>query len=158
VLDYAQAYPYQYQLVSNRDQLMYQGDYRVTPHLMVLAGFHFEDERGSEVVPSYSTNEATERTNYDYIASVHGDFKHRFFYTLGGSLEHYSLFGVDTTPRAGLSMYALRPRNGILPISLARSISCSPQMVISRRPSSYTSERWRLLRPACMRAAWSRRS
>ncbi len=36
VLDYAQTYPYQYQLVSNRDQLMYQGDYRVTPHLAAL--------------------------------------------------------------------------------------------------------------------------
>jgi hypothetical protein len=37
-----------------------------------------------------------ERTNYDYLAAVHGDFKSRFFYTLGGSLEHYSLFGTQT--------------------------------------------------------------
>ena len=37
----------------------------------------------------------------------------RFFYTLGGSLEHYSLFGVQTSPRAGVSFYALRPRNGV---------------------------------------------
>ena len=36
-----------------------------------------------------------------------------FFYTLGGDLEHYSLFGMQTTPRAGVSFYALRPRNGI---------------------------------------------
>ena len=54
-----------------------------------------------------------ERTNYDYLAAVHGDFKNRFFYTLGGSLEHYSLFGTQTSPRAGLSYYALRPRKGI---------------------------------------------
>lgn len=112
VLDYAQTYPYHYQLVSNRDQLIYQGDYTVTPHLMALIGFHFEDERGSEVVPSYGTNERTERTNYDYLAAVHGDFKNRFFYTLGGSLEHYSLFGVQTTPRAGFTYYALKPRSG----------------------------------------------
>ena len=113
VLDYAQTYPYRYQLVSNRDQLIYQGDYRFTPHLMGLIGFHFEDERGSEVVPTYATNEQTERTNYDYLAAVHGDFKNRFFYTLGGSLEHYSLFGVQTTPRAGLTYYLLKPRAGV---------------------------------------------
>ena len=44
---------------------------------------------------------------------MHGDFKSRFFYTLGGDLEHYSLFGVQTSPRAGFSFYALRPRKGI---------------------------------------------
>ncbi len=113
VLDYAQTYPYRYQLVSNRDELVYHGDYTVTPHLVALIGFQFEDERGSEVVPSYATDENAERTNYVYLASVHGDFKSRFFYTLGGSLEHYSLFGVQTTPSAGFSIYALRPRNGI---------------------------------------------
>jgi vitamin B12 transporter len=113
VLDYDEQYPYQSQLVSNRDQLIYQGEYTITPHLAALAGFHFEDERGSEVIPSFFTNESTERANYDYIASVHGDFKQRFFYTLGGSLEHYSLFGVETTPRAGFTVYALRPRAGI---------------------------------------------
>jgi len=105
-------YPYKSQLVSNRDQLAYQGDYTVTPHLVGLVGFRFEDERGAERVPAYSVNETTERTNYDYLASVHGDFKGRFFYTLGGSLEHYSLFGVQTTPRAGFTLYALKPRAG----------------------------------------------
>jgi vitamin B12 transporter len=113
VLDYAQTYPYRYQLVSNRDQLVYHGDYTVTPHLAALIGFQFEDERGAEVVPTYTVNETTDRTNYVYLASVHGDFKSRFFYTLGGSLEHYSLFGVETTPSAGFSFYALRPRKGI---------------------------------------------
>ena len=113
VLDYAQTYPYQYSLVSNRDQLLYQGDYRFTPHLTALIGFHYEDERGLEYIPSYSEDKTTERANYDYLASVHGDFKNRFFYTLGGSLEHYSQFGTLTSPRAGLSAYALRPRSGI---------------------------------------------
>lgn len=113
ILDYAQPYPYRYQLVSNRDQLIYHGDYTVTPHLAALIGFQFEDERGSEVVPTYATNENAERTNYVYLAGVHGDFKTRFFYTLGGSLEHYSLFGVETSPGAGFSFYALKPRKGI---------------------------------------------
>jgi iron complex outermembrane receptor protein/vitamin B12 transporter len=111
VLDCASTYPTQYQLVSNRDQLSYQGDYRITSHLAALIGFHYEDERGSEPGSTYYT--PVERSNYDYIASVHGDFKGRFFYTLNGSLEHYSLFGTQTSPRAGLSYAVLRPRKGV---------------------------------------------
>ena len=110
ILDFAGTYPTEYQYVNNRDQLVYQGDYKITPHLTALIGFHYEDERGAE--PG-STNPTVERANYDYLASVHGDFKNRFFYTLGGSLEHYELFGVQTSPRAGVSYYALRPRAGI---------------------------------------------
>jgi iron complex outermembrane receptor protein/vitamin B12 transporter len=112
-LDCAGAFPNGYQNVNNRDQLSYQGDYKFTPHLMALIGFHYQDERGSYVDPSWGTDYQKERTNYDYLASVHGDFKNRFFYTLGGSLEHYSLFGTQTSPRAGISYYALRPRTGI---------------------------------------------
>ena len=52
-------------------------------------------------------------TNYVYLAGMHGDFKNRFFYTLGGSVEQYSLFGVQGSPRVGLSYNALKPRNGI---------------------------------------------
>jgi iron complex outermembrane receptor protein/vitamin B12 transporter len=111
VLDYAGAYPEGHQLVSNRDQVIYQGDYMVTPHLAALIGFHYEDERGAEPRSTYYS--PVERTNYDYLAAVHGDFKSRFFYNLGGSLEHYSLFGTQTSPRAGVSYYALRPRHGI---------------------------------------------
>jgi len=111
-LDYVETYPYQYQLANNRDQLLYQGDIVITPHLAALAGFHFEDERGLENVPSYYEHYTTERTNYDYIAAVHGDFKTRFFYTLGGSLEHYSEFGVQTSPRVGISYNVLKPHNG----------------------------------------------
>jgi iron complex outermembrane receptor protein/vitamin B12 transporter len=110
LLDFAGTYPQGYQLVSNRDQIGYQGDYSFTPHITAMAGFHYEDERGAEPGSTYYS--PVERSNYDYLAAVHGDFKERFFYTLGGSLEHYSLFGTQTSPRAGLSYYALRPRKG----------------------------------------------
>ena len=110
ILDYGGAYGDF--LVNNRDQLVYQGDYRFTPHLSGLIGFHYEDERGTEVFPAFGISQATERSNCDYLAQVHGDYLHRFFYTLGGSLEHYSLFGTQTTPRAGLSLYAVKPRKG----------------------------------------------
>ena len=115
LLDYSEAngetYPNEYQIVSNRDQLVYRGDFTFTPHLVGLIGFQYEDERGAEPGSSYYT--PVERSNYDYQASVHGDFRSRFFYMLGGDLEHYSLFGTETTPRAGFSFYALRPRPGV---------------------------------------------
>jgi len=113
-LDYSQQYPYNDQLVSNRDQFFYQGAYTFTRHITGLVGVHYENERGVEYIPTYSTNNLARRHNYDYLASVHGDYKNRLFYTLGGSLEHYSLFGVETSPRAGASFYALRPRHGVL--------------------------------------------
>jgi iron complex outermembrane receptor protein/vitamin B12 transporter len=103
-------YPEGHQLVSNRDQLIYEGDYSFTPHVTGMVGFHYEDERGAD--PNGS-EPAVERTNYDYLATVHGDFKNRVFYTLGGSLERYSLFGTQTSPRAGVTGYVLRPRKGI---------------------------------------------
>ena len=114
ILDYGGTYPYGYQLVNNRDQLVYQGDYRFTPHLVAMGSFRFEDERGVENIPDYETYESAERTNYDYIGAVHGDFKNRFFYSLSGSLEHYSLFGTETSPRVGLTYYVVRPRKGVM--------------------------------------------
>ncbi len=99
------------QYVSNRDRIGYQGDITITPHLIGLAGFQYEDERGAE--PNSTYYSPVERTNYFIPFSVHGDFKGRFFYTLGGSLEHYSLFGFQTSPRAGLNYFALRPRDGV---------------------------------------------
>ncbi|MGA8088078.1 MAG: TonB-dependent receptor plug domain-containing protein [Terracidiphilus sp.] len=112
LMDFAGTYPQGYQLVSNRDALVYQGDYTVTPHLTAQIGFQYEDERGSE--PGSAYYPPVERRNYDYRAAVHGDFKNRLFYTLGGDLEHYSLFGVQTTPRAGVSLYVFRPKKGVL--------------------------------------------
>jgi len=113
LLDYAQTYPYKSFLVSDRDQFVYQGTYNLTPHFTALAGMHYENERGLESIPSFATHDVASRDNYDYLASVHGDYRNRFFYTLGGSLEHYSLFGIETTPRAGLSYFVVRPRKGI---------------------------------------------
>jgi len=105
LMDFCCTYPQGYQLFSNRDALIYQGDYTVTPHLTAQIGFKYEDERYTGAI---------HRNNYDYRAAVHGDFKSRLFYTLGGDLEHYSLFGVQTSPRAGLSLYLFRPRQGVL--------------------------------------------
>ena len=99
------------QYVNNRDQAGYQGDITITPHLSGLAGFQYEDERGAEPGSSYYT--PVSRTNYFVPLAVHGDFKQRFFYTLGGSLEKYSLFGFQASPRAGVSYYLLRPRSGV---------------------------------------------
>jgi iron complex outermembrane receptor protein/vitamin B12 transporter len=112
VLDCAGSYPERSQQVNNRDHASYQGDITITPPLSGLVGFQYENERGSEPGSSYYIPVA--RTNYFVPLAVHGDFKQRFFYTLGGSLEHYSLFGFQTSPRAGASYYLLRQRSGVL--------------------------------------------
>jgi vitamin B12 transporter len=118
LLDYSAAngsvYPNRLDLISNSDQFHYQGDLRLTPHLMLLAGFRYENERAAEREPVYSIGEQINRTNYDYIFGAHGDFlKQRLFYTLGMDIMHYQLIGNGISPRAGLGFYALRPRNGV---------------------------------------------
>jgi iron complex outermembrane receptor protein/vitamin B12 transporter len=102
---------YRAQYVNNRDHGGYQGDIAFTPHLTGLIGLQYENERGVE--PGSTYYKPVERTNYFVPLAVHGDFKQRFFYALGGSLEHYSLFGFQASPRAGLNYYALRPRSGV---------------------------------------------
>jgi iron complex outermembrane receptor protein/vitamin B12 transporter len=97
--------------VSNRDQIGYQGDLTITPHLFALAGYQYQDERGAE--PGSTYYKPVKRNNYFVPLAVHGDFKNRFYYTLGGSLEHYSLFGFEASPRAGVNYFVLRPRSGV---------------------------------------------
>lgn len=99
-----------YQIVNNRDQYSYAGDIFPTPHLAALIGFRYERERGAQPGGPYPV---AFRDDYEYLASVHGDFKTRFFYTLAGGIEHYSLFGTQTSPRGGVSFYVLRPRSGV---------------------------------------------
>jgi vitamin B12 transporter len=99
-----------YQLVNNRDQYVYEGDLFPTPHLTALLGFRYERERGAQPGGPYPV---AFRDDYEYLASVHGDFKTRFFYTLAGGIEHYSLFGTQTSPRGGVSFFVMRPRNGV---------------------------------------------
>ena len=53
LMDFGGNYPQGYQLVSNRDAVMYQGDYTVTPHLTAQIGFQYENERGSEPGSSF---------------------------------------------------------------------------------------------------------
>jgi iron complex outermembrane receptor protein/vitamin B12 transporter len=118
LLDYSAAngsvYPNRLDLISNRDQFLYQGDYSVTPHLMVLAGFHYENERGAEREPVYSIHQAVNWTNYDYLFGAHGDFlRDRLFYTLGADVLHYQLIGNGISPHIGVGGYVLRPRQGI---------------------------------------------
>ena len=117
LMNYSEAngsvYPNRLDLVNNRDQCLYQGDFRLTPHLILLAGFHYENERAAEREPVYAINDAVNRTNYDYIFGAHGDFKRRLFYTLGAAIEHYQLIGNGVSPHAGLSYYALRPRKHV---------------------------------------------
>jgi iron complex outermembrane receptor protein/vitamin B12 transporter len=79
ILNYAGTYPVTSELVSNRDNLYAQADYQFTPHLLAVAGFRFEDERGKDYYPGY-VNDTLERANYDFMLQIAGDFRTRLFY------------------------------------------------------------------------------
>jgi iron complex outermembrane receptor protein/vitamin B12 transporter len=106
-------YPNRLDIVNQRDEFVYQGDFRLTPHLVLLGGFQWENERATEKMPVYSIDEKVDRTNDDWTFGVHGDFKGRLFYDLGMAAEHYQLIGNGYLPRAGVGFYAVRPRAGI---------------------------------------------
>jgi len=108
---YLDCKPFSTQLVSDRDQMFYNGNIKFTPHLVGMASFSYQDERGAQ--PGSTYYGPVHRTDTNYAATVHGDFGNRFFYTLGGSLEHNSVFGTETSPRAGFSWYALKPAKKI---------------------------------------------
>jgi len=113
LMNYGGIYPYTINLVSNRDNLYAQTDYSITPHLGIVAGFRFEDERGAENEWVYDFSENLERANYDYMLDINGDFRQRFFYSLGGGIQKNQLYGTQGTPRLGFSYYPIRPGKGI---------------------------------------------
>ncbi|MFP5228931.1 MAG: TonB-dependent receptor plug domain-containing protein [Acidobacteriota bacterium] len=111
---FGSVYPYKGYLASNRDDLYANANYQHGPHLIILGGFRYEDERGMEGEPVYLIGDNLERTNYDYQAQLGGEFKNRFFYTAAGGVEKNQLFGTVGTPRGGASWYLIRPGRGIL--------------------------------------------
>jgi iron complex outermembrane receptor protein/vitamin B12 transporter len=111
ILNYAGTYPVTSDLVSNRDNLYAQTDYQFTPHLLAIAGFRYENERGANRYPGF-VNDTLERGNYDYMLQLGGDFRSRLFYSLGGGIEKNQLYGTVGTPRVGLSYYVVRPGAG----------------------------------------------
>ncbi len=115
ILNFAGTYPNRSDSASNRDQLYFQSDYRITPHLTGLIGFRYIDERGSFNFPdpNFPTHDQLERSNYDYIAQFAGDFKNRFFYTLSGDVEKNQLYGTVGQPRVGVAYFPVRPGAGI---------------------------------------------
>ena len=110
--DFGAIYPYQLALASNRDDLYAEVNYVHGPHLGVVAGARYENERGVEKEPVYAYREGLERKNYDYQAQVGGEFKNRLFYTVAGNVEKNGLFGTVGTPHAGGSYYLVRPGKG----------------------------------------------
>jgi len=99
------------QQVANRDELTDRAEVKLTPHLQLLLGYRFQNERSSTPQSVYTP--AIDWTNEDYQFGVHGDFKNRFFYTLAGALEHAAAIGTQTPSHAGLLYQIVRPRSGI---------------------------------------------
>ncbi len=93
---------------TNRDFVYAQTDYQVTPHLLALGAFKYENESGTSISSGYTPN-AIQRGNYSYTVQLSGDVKNRLFYNLGTGLEDNGLFGFAATPRASLAYYLVNP-------------------------------------------------
>ena len=113
LMNYGGIYPYTINIVNNRDNVYAQADYTITPHLGLVGGFRYENERGAENEWVYDFSETLNRNNYDYVLQLNGDFKQRFFYSLGGGIQKNQLYGTQGTPRVGFSWYPIKPGQGI---------------------------------------------
>jgi len=101
-------YPYTFPGSTDKDFVYAQTDYRFKPHLLGLAAFRYEDERGYSGGPASSIA----RGNYSYTFQLQGDIADRLFYTLGGGIEDNGLFGIADTPRASLAWQVARGSAG----------------------------------------------
>ena len=99
---------------SNRDQLYYQSDWSESPHLDLLFGFRYDDERGVFNAPDFGTHQTANRTNFEYNVQLQGQFWSRLFYSAGGAIEKNHLYGLAGTPRLGLALVPVRPGRGWL--------------------------------------------
>jgi vitamin B12 transporter len=109
ILDFAGTYPSASSSSSKRDSIYFQSDYRFNSHVLALAGFRFENERGF-TLSSFGESPAS-RKNLSYIAEVQASLGSRAYLTLGGSVEDNAVFGVTAIPRFSLAYYAVRPRS-----------------------------------------------
>jgi vitamin B12 transporter len=105
---------YQSSLLSNRDSIYAQSDYRFNQRVAALFGFRYEAEGGYSYYnnPDYfvfGQKFSKSRGNYSYIMQLNGGLWNRLYYIVGSGLENNSVFGFAATPRASLAWHVVRP-------------------------------------------------
>ena len=106
---YVETYPNAYAQSTDKDSVYAQSDYRFSPHLLALAAFRYEEERGYSGSPKY---DSIDRGNYSYTFQLQGEIGNRIFYTVGSGLEDNGLFGLAGTPRASLAWQVAQGSTG----------------------------------------------
>ena len=100
-------------LLSDRDSIYAQSDYRFNKRLAALFGFRYEAEGGYSYYNNsfylFSQKVSKTRGNYSYMMQLNGGFGNRLYYTIGSGLENNAVFGFAATPRASLAWHAVRP-------------------------------------------------
>ncbi len=100
-------FPFESSLLSDRDSVYAQTDYRFNSHLTALFGFRYEAEGGYQNLGF--AKPTVSRGNYSYTMQLNGGFANRLFYTVGSGLENNAVFGFAATPRASLAFHLIRP-------------------------------------------------
>ncbi len=112
-INYGGTYPMANDQANNRDELYFQSDYTLSPHLIGLFGFRYENERGSFNDPAFFEFQKIQRTNFQYTLQFQGQFFSRLFYSAGGAIERNNLYGTAGTPRIGLAWVPVRPGDSL---------------------------------------------
>ncbi|MDR3762939.1 MAG: TonB-dependent receptor [Acidobacteriota bacterium] len=100
-------------LLTNKNSIYAQTDYRFSEKLTALFGFRYEAEDGYSGYFDEGYGSLTrpgERGNYSYTMQLNGGLWNRLFYTVGSGLERNAVFGFAATPRASLAYFIAPPR------------------------------------------------
>lgn len=104
---------WQSSLLSDRDSIYTQSDYRFNKHVAALFGFRYEAEGGYSYYnnPYYFLTQKLGKTrgSYSYMMQLNGGFRDRLYYIIGSGLENNAVFGFAATPRASLAWHVVRP-------------------------------------------------
>ena len=100
-------------LLSDRDSIYAQSDYRFNKRVAALFGFRYEAEGGYSYYnnPDFFFTQKIGKTrgNYSYMMQLNGSFRDRLYYIVGSGLENNGVFGFAATPRASLAWHLVRP-------------------------------------------------
>lgn len=115
LLSFANCCPSLSTSTANRDFVYAQSDYALNAYANFLFGYRYEAERGTSVfsAPGFTSDSPIDRRNMSFIMETHGNFRNRFFYSAGGSIEKNAVFGVEATPRLSLAYYPFLSNSGL---------------------------------------------
>lgn len=94
-------------VITNRDEIDWQTDYRWKSWLTIVGSARYQNERGADLQPT--TDSRLIRNHLFFGIALSGEVKSRLFYEASGFLDRALDLGIHGGPRVGLTYVPVRP-------------------------------------------------